>query len=72
MDMTSATLLARTARVRRSYRPDVARGLLTLLALVPYVLGWCLGAVASAAAWTWAAAVVGWRDARGNGQPKGT
>jgi len=62
--MTSATLLARTARARRSYRVDVLRVLLTVLAMVPYVAGWVAGAVVTAAAWTWAAVVVGWRDAR--------
>lgn len=65
--MTSATLLARTARTRGTYRVDLVRllrALLTALALVPYVLGWCAGAVVTAVAWTWTAVVVGWRDAR--------
>lgn len=59
MDMTSATLPARTRRL------DVVRVLLTVLALLPYALGRSAGAVAVAAVWVWAAVLVGWRDATG-------
>lgn len=65
--MTSAALLARTAQAWRTVRVDVVRVLLTLLALLPYVLGWVAGAAVTATAWTWAAVVVGWRDARRDG-----
>lgn len=68
--MTSATLLARTSRARRSVDARAAawavlRAVLTALALLPYALGWVAGAVVSLALWAWAAMVVGWRDARG-------
>jgi hypothetical protein len=72
VDVTTASLLARTARARSApVRVDVVRLLLTLLALVPYVLGWVVGALVTACAWAWAALVAGWRDARGGGEPSG-
>jgi hypothetical protein len=64
--MTTVTLAS--ARRRLSLpRVDVLRVLLTVLALVPYVAGWSAGWVVSAAWWTWAALVAGWRDARRGG-----
>lgn len=67
--MTNATLLAKTARARNTASVEwaagaraIGRALLTLLALVPYVLGWSVGAAVTATAWVWAAAVAGWRD----------
>lgn len=71
--MTSATLLARTSRARATMSVDwarLARLVLTLLALVPYVLGWAVGAVVTAVVWTWAAVVAGWRDGRRRGDPR--
>lgn len=72
--MTSATLLARTSRARSTMSVDwmrLARLVLTLLALIPYVLGWVLGGSVSALAWTWAAVVAGWRDGRRRGGSSG-
>lgn len=72
MDVTSAGLVARTVRARREpVRVDVVRLLLTVLALVPYMLGWAAGGVVTVCAWTWAALVAGWRDARRRGESSG-
>ncbi|MBX6382174.1 MAG: hypothetical protein IRZ07_04240 [Microbispora sp.] len=42
---------------------DPARVLLTVLAVIPFVLGWLLGKAWLVVAWLWTAAVVGWREA---------
>jgi hypothetical protein len=48
---------------------DPAKVALTLLMVVPFVLGWLVGLAFRAAwsvlAWVWTAAVVGFRTARG-------
>jgi len=43
---------------------DPSRVLLTILAAIPFVIGWLLGKGWLAVAWLWTAAVVGWREAR--------
>lgn len=47
---------------------DPAKVVLTLLTIVPFVLGWTVGlvwrAVWAVLAWTWTATVVGFRTAR--------
>jgi hypothetical protein len=43
---------------------DVRRVLLTLLALVPFLLGWAAGAIVTAVLWACAAVKAGWVDAR--------
>jgi len=43
---------------------DPARVLLTILAAIPFVIGWLLGKAWLVLAWLWTAAVVGWREAR--------
>ena len=70
--MTTAVFAkaSRTAeQVRAEARElDPAKVVLTLLMVVPFVLGWLAGMVVRAAwtvlAWTWTAAVVGFRTAR--------
>ncbi|RMI39886.1 hypothetical protein EBO15_28380 [Actinomadura harenae] len=67
MVMTNSSPLARnvgriTDRAIRTTAPDLARLLLTVLALVPYLLGWLAGVMVTATLWTWAALVVGWHD----------
>jgi hypothetical protein len=72
--MSAPTLAMRAAvaaeQVRAEARDvDPVRVLLTVLAVVPFVLGWVAGALVRVVwallAWSWAAAVVGWRMARG-------
>jgi len=64
-----ATLLMRAGRMAdevraESERVDLARLLLTLLFLVPFVLGWLAAMAWTAATWLWAAGLVGYRTAR--------
>lgn len=68
------TLLMRagaiTDEVRAEARSiDPVKALLTLLMVVPFVLGWLAAQTVRAAwvvlSWLWAAAVVGWRTAYG-------
>lgn len=47
----------------RELRPS--RALLTVLFLIPFVLGWLVGAAWTAAAWLWAATVAGYRQGAG-------
>lgn len=70
--MTTAafTRAARTAdQIRAESRQlDPVKVLLTLAMVLPFVLGWLAGMVVralwTAVAWTWTAAVVGFRAAR--------
>lgn len=48
----------------QSQKADPVRALLTCLFAVPFVLGWLVGAVWTALAWTWSAIVVGFRLAQ--------
>lgn len=52
---------------------DPVKVLLTLLMVLPFVLGWSAAKVVAGCwtvvAWLWTAAVVGWRSARGEGSP---
>jgi hypothetical protein len=52
-------------------RVDLAKVLLTVLFVVPFVFGWLAAQTArgtwAAVSWTWAAMVVGWRTAYGRG-----
>ncbi len=50
---------------------DPMRVVLTLLALIPFIAGWVAGKVWLALAWTYAAVVAGWRQARGTTPDKG-
>jgi hypothetical protein len=64
--MTTATLLGKASRkadkVRTEARDlDPAKVALTLLFLVPFVVGWLLGALWTGLAWAWQAAVEGFR-----------
>jgi hypothetical protein len=43
---------------------EPGRVLLTLLFLVPFVVGWLAAAIWTAGTWLWAAAVVGYRSGR--------
>ena len=43
---------------------DVGKAVLSLLALIPFVLGWLAGALSVSVAWVCLAAKAGWRDAR--------
>jgi hypothetical protein len=72
--MTTPPLFARAGsfgdQVRaEARRVDPAKALLTVLALVPFLLGWLAAqtvrAVWAVLSWTWAAVVVGWRTAYG-------
>jgi len=72
--MTAPTFLVRAGTLADDVRAearriDPAKLLLTVLFVVPFVLGW-LAAVTvracwTAVSWTWAAVVVGWRTAYG-------
>jgi hypothetical protein len=56
---------ALTERVNATVRPiRVGRTILTLLALLLYVPGWLVGMVFVVIAWSFAAAKLGWTDAR--------
>lgn len=50
---------------------DPVKVILTLLMVVPFVVGWVacqvVRAVWTVFAWTWTATVVGWRTAQGSG-----
>lgn len=59
---TRASVLADEVREEsRSLEPG--KVLLTLLFVVPFLVGWLVGACWSVLAWTWAAVVVGFRVA---------
>lgn len=71
--MMTATVFARAGRKADQVRAeaselDPARVLLTILFVAPFVVGWLVGMVVRACwtvlAWTWTAAVVGFRTAR--------
>lgn len=64
--MTTATLIGRASATADQVRAeaselDPAKVALTLLFLVPFVVGWLLGALWTGAAWAWQAAVQGFR-----------
>lgn len=70
--MTTA-VFARAGRVAEQVREesrqlDPVKVVLTLLMVVPFVLGWTVGKLCRGVwlvlAWTWTAAVVGWRTAQ--------
>lgn len=66
--MTSVTL-ARVGTVTdeidaEARHVDLGRALLLLLAFLPFVLGWLVGATVTALSWAWAALVVGYRTAQ--------
>lgn len=42
---------------------QVGRALLTVLFLLPFLVGWCAGTARTAAVWMWAAVVAGYRQA---------
>lgn len=72
--MTSPTILVRASALADEVRAevqrvDVAKTLLTVLFVVPFVLGWLAAqmvrTLAATYSWTWAAVVVGWRTAYG-------
>lgn len=74
--MTTATLFARAGRTADQVRAearelDPAKVLLTILFVLPFVLGWLAGMTVRATwtvfAWTWTAMVVGFRTARPRG-----
>jgi hypothetical protein len=67
-------MLVRAGVVREQVRAearrvDPAKALLTVLALIPFLLGWLAAQTVRACwailSWTWAAVVVGWRTAYG-------
>lgn len=66
--MTSVPIDQIRARV---VRVDIARLVLTLLACVPYALGWFTGASVRAVEFTIAAVRIGWRDGRGRQTTRG-
>lgn len=43
---------------------DPVKVLLTLIAVIPFALGWSLGKAWLAVAWLWTAGRVGWQEAR--------
>jgi hypothetical protein len=76
--MTTATVFVRASRMadqvrEESRRLDPVKVALTLVMVVPFVLGWTAAKVVQLAwkvlAVLWTAAVVGWRTARGEGSP---
>jgi hypothetical protein len=73
--MTTPTLTLRASSVADDVRAQAAKAdpmkaLLTVLALLPFLLGYVAAlvvrAVWTALVWAWAAAVVGWRAAYGS------
>ncbi|MEO5875511.1 MAG: hypothetical protein ABIS86_16975 [Streptosporangiaceae bacterium] len=58
-----ASLLADEVR-EESRGLDPLKTLLTALFLVPFVLGWAVGALWTGVAWSWSAVVVGFRTAQ--------
>lgn len=58
------TIIDTTQITRQAKRIDPAKVLLTLLFVVPFLLGWIAGASVTASTWIYAAALVGWRTAR--------
>lgn len=78
--MTTVTLISRASRTADQVRAearelDPVKVLLTVLFVVPFALGWLAGmtmrAVWTVFAWTWTAAVVGFRTARPGEGPRG-
>lgn len=80
--MTAPTIAARAAAVADQVREesrqlDPVKVVLTLLMVVPFAVGWTVGKLGRGVwlvlAWTWTAAVVGWRAAaaRGPEEPDG-
>jgi hypothetical protein len=72
--MTTPVMLIRASAVREQVRAearriDPAKALLTVMALIPFVLGWLAAQTVrtcwAVLSWTWAAVVVGWRTAYG-------
>lgn len=72
--MTAPTLLVRAGSLADDVRAearriDPAKVVLTLLFVVPFVLGWAAATLVRGAwlvaSWTWAAVLVGWRTAYG-------
>lgn len=72
--MTAQTFLVRAGALADDVRAeashiDPAKAVLTLLFLIPFVLGWLAAQTVRAClavlSWTWAALVVGWRTAYG-------
>lgn len=43
---------------------DVGRAVLSLLALIPFLIGWLAGKAVVAVAWMWLAVKAGWIEAR--------
>ena len=73
--MTTPTLILRASSAADDIRAQAAKAdpgkaLLTVLALLPFLLGAAAGLTVRATwavlAWTWAAVVVGWRTAYGS------
>lgn len=78
--MTSQTFLVRASTLADDVRAeakriDPAKALLTLLFLVPFVLGWLAAQTVrgswTVVSWLWAAVVVGWRTAYGRADGSG-
>jgi hypothetical protein len=70
MTIIDSTVAAQVSDRAHTARPG--RALLTLLALVPFLLGWLAGATVTASTWIWAAVIVGWQTGRqqeGGGPP---
>lgn len=72
--MTAPTILVRASTLAddvraEARRVDPVKAFLTVLFVVPFVLGWLaatlMRVVWTAVSWTWAAVVVGWRTAYG-------
>jgi hypothetical protein len=58
-----------TAQISQHARKvDPGRALLTLVFLLPFLLGWIAGATVYASTWLWAAMLVGWRTGRQHDQ----
>jgi hypothetical protein len=73
--MTTPTLILRASSAADDVRAQAAKAdpvktVLTLLALVPFLLGYVAALVVrttwTVLTWTWAAVVVGWRTAYGS------
>lgn len=62
--------IERVAAAADEVRPgrSLARGILTVIAVIFYALGWLLGFASVCIAWSAAATRVGWQDAR---KPRG-
>ncbi len=62
--MTTATLPSLSATSVRERALGALTVLLTVLALLPYALGWLVGVLVEVAVWAWSGLVVGWTDGR--------